>query len=386
MKRRPDLPFALRSPAARHLTSAAAEGAFRLPVCGTCGTVSWPPREICPACLSDDLVWQDVARGGEVLAETTLRHSMSDYYLQHLPRRVVSVKLDAGPVVLAHAASDAIADGGRVRVFARLDRAGEAVLGAVQEDATEEKLPMDDPNTEIAGKTVLITGANGGIGQALVDAFRRAEAGRIVAAVRNPATAPEGTEAITVDVTDLGSVAALAQSCDAIDILINNAGANFNAPLLEPDDPDWARTEMDVNYFGMLQMARAFAPQMKARKQGVIVNMLTIVSHVNLPLMGTYAASKAACLSLTQGIRAELMPWGVRVVGMFPGAVDTDMSSDFPPPKIAPRAVSNAVVAAITNGVEDAYVGSMAEDLHARLREDPKAVERDLAAFLPEPK
>jgi NAD(P)-dependent dehydrogenase (short-subunit alcohol dehydrogenase family) len=168
-----------------------------------------------------------------------------------------------------------------------------------------------------------------------------------------------------------------------VDILVNNAGANFGRGLLQDKTLDNARTEMQVNYFGPLALIRAVAPAMKKRGAGVVVNMLTILSHVSMPLLGSYCASKAAAWSMTQALRGELGPRGIRVIGIFPGAVDTRMSADFPPPKLSPEEVGQAVIAAIRDGGEDVYPGAMAEGLIAGLRADAKAVERDLAAYLP---
>ncbi len=100
--------------------------------------------------------------------------------------------------------------------------------------------------------------------------------------------------------------------------------------------------------------------------------------------MGSYCASKAACWSLTQAVRAELAPPGIRVIGIFPGAVDTRMSAVFPPPKLAPAEVAAATVSAIQQGLEEAYPGAMAEGMITGLRTDPKAVEREMAGYLPQ--
>ena len=143
---------------------------------------------------------------------------------------------------------------------------------------------------------------------------------------------------------------------------------------------------MQVNYFGTLAMIRGFAPHFSARKQGVIVNVLSVLAHVSLPSMGSYCASKAATLSLTQGVRAELLPWGVRVCAVFPSTVDTAASADSPPPKLAPAQVASAIVTMIRDGSEESYPGAIASDLAGALRADAKAVEREMALGLPEPR
>ena len=387
MKRRPDLPPRARGRSARGLTSAAAVGRFMLPVCAACGTVHYPPRPVCGICLADTLTWREVAAGGRVLATTELSHSLEPYFRDRLPWPIASIKLDAGPVALAHLAPGLAAEA-RVTLVNRLDRGGEAVLVALSQDKTQEEWTMADPNREIAGRTVLVTGANGGIGRALLAALVEGGAARILAGVRAPGALGKvdaKIEELVIDVTDHVSVAAaLKDPGDAVDILINNAGVNRTEGLLDADSMAAAEAEMAVNYFGPLRMVRALAPAMRRRGSGVVVNMLTILSHANLPAIGSYCASKAAALSLTQGVRAELAPWGVRVIGVFPGAVDTEMSRDFPPPKMAPTAIAQAVVAAIRDGIEDVYPGRVAADLRDGLREDPKLVERELAALLPE--
>lgn len=172
---------------------------------------------------------------------------------------------------------------------------------------------MNEANRKIVGKTVLITGASGGIGSALVRAFLSRGASYVLAASRTLVTASPRVLPIRLDVTDPVNVASLADKCaTTVDILVNNAGVNGNSGALEPDSLETAREEMEVNYFGSLSVIRAFAPAMRKRGSGVIVNMLTMLSHVNLPAMGSYCASKSALLSLTQAVRAELASSGVR--------------------------------------------------------------------------
>jgi NAD(P)-dependent dehydrogenase (short-subunit alcohol dehydrogenase family) len=235
---------------------------------------------------------------------------------------------------------------------------------------------------DIAGKTVLLTGASGGIGRCIVPALLAAGVSRVIAADRRPESwdAPE-VEPAALDITDRSKVAELAARCaDEVDLLINNAGHNHNTRLLEVDDPDNAAREMQVNYFGTLNMIRAFGAAMRRRGHGVIVNMLTVGSHVCFPNMGSYCASKAALHSLTQSVRAELGFYGVDVIGIYPPAVDTKMSSHVPAAqKIAPERVAAELVAALRHGPEDVYIG-MAGDLYDRARREPKAVEDMLKA------
>jgi hypothetical protein len=279
--------------------------------------------------------------------------------------------------------------GDPVRLLNRLDAGGQAALVAVgaglgEDEIREAGMPGQGATHEVAGKTVLISGASGGIGQALIAAFREAGAARVHAGARDPAQLPADVVPHRLDLTEPASVDALPWA--EIDILVNNAGCNHNEGLLSAGSIALAEEEIAVNYLGTLRMLRAAAPAMRARKAGVVVNMASILAHANLPLMGSYAASKAALHSLTQGARAELAPWGIRVIGVYPGAVDTRMSADVPPPKMAPAAVARAVIEAIRDGLEDVYPGDMAAAVHGKLRQDAKAVEREFAAYLPEPR
>jgi short-subunit dehydrogenase len=168
-----------------------------------------------------------------------------------------------------------------------------------------------------------------------------------------------------------------------VTLLINNAGVNFNTPLMAIESMDNARREMEVNYFGTLAMCRAFQPILKANGGGAIVTMLSILSYVNLPLMGSLCASKAALLSLTQALRAELKAQGTHVMGVAPGAVDTDMTAGVNVPKIQPSYVAAAIVDGLRRRADEIYPGDMAAGVFYGLSGDPKAVEREFANYLP---
>jgi NAD(P)-dependent dehydrogenase (short-subunit alcohol dehydrogenase family) len=235
----------------------------------------------------------------------------------------------------------------------------------------------------IAGAVAFVTGTNRGIGAQLVKALQVRGAAKIYAASRRGATTEAGVIHVKLDITKPDEVTAAATMARDTTLLINNAGVNFNTPLLNPPTVDNARAEMAVNYFGTLAMCQAFAPILGTNGGGAIVNMLSILSRVNLPLMGSLCASKAAALSLTQGVRAQLAQQGTLVIAVMPGAVDTDMTKDFPPPKIPPLEVAKAVLDAIEAGMEEIYPGDMAQGIAQRLAADPKGVEKELARYLP---
>jgi NAD(P)-dependent dehydrogenase (short-subunit alcohol dehydrogenase family) len=161
-------------------------------------------------------------------------------------------------------------------------------------------------STAVQGKTVLVTGARGGIGQALVKAFLEAGAAQVIAADRSPPAQPIADPRVrhlVLDVTDAQAAQRAAGACE-VDVVVNNAGANGNCGLFE-GEADQARREMEVNYFGVLNMARAFAPAMKNKRGGAMVQVLSFAALSNIPAMGSYSASKAAARSLTQALRAE---------------------------------------------------------------------------------
>jgi NAD(P)-dependent dehydrogenase (short-subunit alcohol dehydrogenase family) len=338
---------------ARRLTAAAALGRFELPVCQDCQAIQYPVQEICGVCLSSNLKWQKIAGQGEVLAATSIHHSVDPYMSGRVPIPMGTVKLDGGVVVFAFIAEGCSQSGTRVRILNRLDRSGESVLLAVPENAAEDVMVLPDPNREIAGKVVLIGGVSDEVARALADAFKNAGAAKILTDADLPPREP-------------------------VDVLINNMSANKRTSFLAAASSEPAREEMERNYFHLLDVVRAVAPGMCQRKQGVILNVLTVLSHFSDPVMGSFCASQAAALSVTQAVRAEVAPFGVRVCGLFPGPVDTAVNASMPPPKLSPSALAQAAIAMIRNGIEDHYPGT-AEEMYAAFCESPKALEREMA-------
>jgi peptide/nickel transport system ATP-binding protein len=255
---------------------------------------------------------------------------------------------------------------------------------------SDSKSESGGEGMKIAGSIALVTGANRGIGRAYVAALLALGAKKVYATARRidaiadlAKAHPGKVETLALDITDAAAVAAAAARCKDVSLLINNAGINHGAALLAATDLKSARAEIETNYVGTLAMCRAFAPVLKGNGGGAIVNMLSILARVNLPLMGSYCASKAAVLSLTQGVRAELAKQGTQVIAVMPGAVDTDMSRDFPPPKMPPREVADAALAALEQGLDEVYPGAMGSGVAQGLAADPKAVEKQFAAYLP---
>lgn len=393
------LPPVGRSRVALGLTAAAALGSqLHLQVCRDCGHVQYPPREACGSCLSERLHWAEQAGGGLLLARATLRHSNHLYFKERLPWRIGTVRLDAGPTVVVFLTQSVTEAHDRVRVSLRLDRAGEAVLVGQPEDEThmdpQEKI-QQETGCDPRGRHVLVSDGKTAVGQALVRALLKAGSASVWVGHAEPwkqqpglselAKLP-GVHLVPLDLSDSRSVAALGGELGGkVDILISNAEVNRTQSIASRRGIDVARAEMDINYFGLLRLAQAFGPALQARaadgaRHAVAwVNLLSVFALNNYPAQGTYCASKAAALSLAQGLRAQLQQSGIRVMNVFPGPIDDDWNQDVPPPKLSPSALASVMVAGLVNCVEDLYPGDFAQEWLARWRENPKALEREIA-------
>jgi short-subunit dehydrogenase len=233
----------------------------------------------------------------------------------------------------------------------------------------------------IKGSVVLITGATGAIAKALIAELKARGAAKIYAAARDISslTASDGLVPLKMDVTSDAEVAAAAKAAGDVTLLINNAGINHNTAFIVAPDVAIAREEIEINYLAPLRVTKAFAPAL-IKNKGAVLNILTILARVNLPFMGSYCASKAAGLSLTQGLRGELTPKGVRVAAALPGAIDTRMTAMLTIPKMSTADAAREILDGFEKGEEEIYVGEMARGLAQGLAHDPKGVERQLAS------
>ncbi len=240
--------------------------------------------------------------------------------------------------------------------------------------------------TELKEFTALVTGANRGIGAAFA-AELLAQGAKVYAAARNPADMPEdlleaGAVPVALDVTDTAQVRAAATACPDVSLLINNAGHFAGQRLVMADDPDAARAEMEVNYFGPLNTTRAFAPVLGANGGGAIINVLSVAAIAPTAFMGGYSPSKAATLYLSGITRAELEPQGTRVTALIVGSVDTRMAGHVEGQKEKPSDIAKAGLKAMLRGEHVADTDWMAIESRARLARDPARYERGLAKLL----
>jgi NAD(P)-dependent dehydrogenase (short-subunit alcohol dehydrogenase family) len=233
---------------------------------------------------------------------------------------------------------------------------------------------------KIRGATALVTGANRGLGRALVQALRATGCAKIYAAARTVANAtPDVTlEPVPLDITNPEQVAAAAARCQDVNILINNAGIARFKPLLGAPTIDDARIEMETNYFGTLAMCRAFAPVLKRNGGGALVNVLSVVSFFNAPMQGSYCASKAAAWSLTKAARFELRAQGTLVVGVYAGYIDTDMTVGVDAPKSSAADIAASVIEGIESGTEDILTDERARSTFAELRKDDRPFDANM--------
>lgn len=237
----------------------------------------------------------------------------------------------------------------------------------------------------VQGSIVLVTGAAGSIGRCLVDALQAQGAAKIYAAdlaATNCAQlrAHERIVPIDLDITDHAGVDRAAENASDVNLLFNNAGINLRSQFIGSPSMDSARREMETNYFGTLAMCRAFAPVLtrNAERGAAIVNVLSILAKITLPNLGTYCATKAALLRMTEGLRAELP--AILVTAVMPWAVDTPISKPFPGSKTSPEEVAERTLTGIERGEEDIYLHEFSDEVNERLRTDPKALEHELAA------
>lgn len=397
--RLPTLPPGQRGRVALGMTAAAAEGRFELQQCDDCGAVQYPPREACHRCLSTQLKWREQSGDGELLSQTTLAHSNDLFFRERLPWRLGLVRLDAGATLMLHLHGDVPDAPARVKVGARLDRAGQAVLIAFPQEETPHM--ADDPMLREMGcdpkfRKVLVSDGKSAVGQALVQALVKAGADLVWVGHAEPWKKLPGVDAIAalpqvtmvpLDLSNGRSVSELAGAiAGKVDIVINNAEVHRTQGVASRRGTDVARAEMDINYFGALRLAQEFGPALKGRGADgqshaiAWVNLLSIFALSNFPSHGTFSASKAAAYSLAQCLRAEMRPAGIRVLNVFPGPIDDEWNQLMPPPKVAPAALASAIVKALRDGLEDIYPGDVAQEWLSRWRDNPKVLERELAA------
>ncbi|WCT79767.1 SDR family NAD(P)-dependent oxidoreductase [Novosphingobium humi] len=381
-----------RSRAMHALSARAAQGRFMLQACTACAAVAWPPRDACPQCWGE-LAWTDQPAGVCVVTQTAIHASTDPYFRAHLPWRMGTVQLDAGPVAMAHF-HGALKPGMRAVMRLMLDRGGNAALFALPAEGTPE---MNDPQSDrqwrefvvpVAGRTVLVSDAGHAVGRAMVRALTQAGAGLVVAGMTRPVCVSDGEDAVLgheavqvvpLDLTDPASVAAALGMIERpLDIVVNTArhvrggGVSRDAALAEQ------QFALEVSAMGLSRLAGAVVPLLAGRPQGAFVDLLSVQALAGDAGFAGFAAAEAARLSLVQSLRHEMRAIGVRVLTVFTGPTDDADHQSLPPPKVAPARLAAAVVDALAQGREQTCVGDVAQDAMARWLVDPALFIREI--------
>ncbi len=232
----------------------------------------------------------------------------------------------------------------------------------------------------VEGRVVLVTGANRGIGQALVEEALRRGAKRVYAGTRHPLVHADGrVTPLTLDVTNAAQIQAAVEKVESLDILINNAGL-----ALVDDLGDRAALEqhLAVNLFGTYSVTRAFLPLL-TRSRGAIVNVVSLSAFAAVPVLPAYSISKAAAFSLSQSLRALLAGRGVKVHVVLPGPVDTEMSRGLDIPKASPESVARGIFDGVEREEEEIFPDPMSASMAESWRSGAaKAFERQNAALV----
>ena len=239
-------------------------------------------------------------------------------------------------------------------------------------------------STTIANSSVLVTGANRGLGRALVDEALRRGAKRVYAGSRQPYEHPDRrVSPLTLDITDSAQIQAAVDRVDSLDVLVNNAGV---AIFDELGDRSVLEQHLAVNPFGTWAMTQAFLPTL-TDTEGAVVNVMSVAALATLPIVPSYSVSKAAEFMLTQSVRALSGPYGVKVHAVLAGPMDTEMSRAFPVPKASPVSVAGAIYDGVETEDEEIFPDPMSETLAESWRAGAvKELEREMRMLVaPEP-
>jgi NAD(P)-dependent dehydrogenase (short-subunit alcohol dehydrogenase family) len=225
---------------------------------------------------------------------------------------------------------------------------------------------------KIQESVAFVTGANRGLGLAFTRALLAGGARKVYAASRNPANISlPGVRPVRLDVTVPDQIAAAARECGDVNLLINNAGISLDKSFLSPNSIEAARAEFETNFFGPLAISQAFAPVLARNRGGTILNVLSVLSWLNIAQAATYSVSKAAAWSFTNGLRDELRGQGTQVVGLHVFLMDTEMTRYVKGPKADPNDVARQALAALEAGKEEVLADELTRQVKEGLSAEP---------------
>ncbi len=241
----------------------------------------------------------------------------------------------------------------------------------------------------LKGKVVLVSGANRGLGKAIVEQLINKGVAKIYAGSRKIENLEElvikysnKIIPIELDVTKQESINEVAAQIDRLDILINNAGRMSTGTLLSDESISSLKENMDVNVWGLLRLSNALRHHFIGKNPTTIVNIISIAGFANMPLLGTYSVSKAAIHSITQGMRGEMASKNTQVIGVYPGAMDTDMTDGWDMDKANTTVVAQNILAGIENGINDIFPDNQSKAIGSLYFKDPKSVEANFANMI----
>lgn len=247
---------------------------------------------------------------------------------------------------------------------------------------------MSEVKINPEGKVVFISGANRGIGNAIAKELLESGARKIYASARDTSTLSslidkygEKVVAVELDVTSLDSIKKATEKITDVEILINNAGILNPGGFISADAIDTLKTHLEVNVYGLINLTNALADTIKSKETGAIVNLSSVAGLGNMPMLGTYSASKATVHSITQSMRGELANHNILVSGVYPGPIDTDMAKGFEMEKDSPENVAKNVVEALRKGTEDIFPDSMSSQVGVGYAASPKSIEKEFSAY-----
>lgn len=220
--------------------------------------------------------------------------------------------------------------------------------------------------------TVLVTGANRGLGAEFARQALARGAKKVYAAARDPASVTlAGVVPVKLDVTDAAAVAALAEALGDVDLVINNAGVASTGSLLDADGAESLRWMLETNVFGIHNLSRHFAPVLGANGGGAFINVLSVASWKSSPVLAAYSVTKSAAWSLTNGVRDALRAQGTQVLGVHVGLIDTDLTKGFDVPKLSTATVVERTFAALEAGASEVLVDETTQQVKRGLLAEP---------------
>ena len=232
---------------------------------------------------------------------------------------------------------------------------------------------------KIEDRIAFVSGANRGIGKAIVDELLKNNIKKVYAGARTLSSLPQWNDdriaPVQLDITDKNQVSSAAELAQDVNLLINNSGvASYSSILSGPLEN--VQNDMDTNYYGTLNMIRAFVPLLEKQKHAAIVNVVTIGAFVNFPVLGGYCASKAALFSLSQAARIELSPKGIAVHTVNPGPIDTDMAKGFEAEKTSPEITAQNIIAGLKVDTADIFPDPGGQSLFEVWKKDYQELEK----------